>query len=71
MKIFTGKEDYLEVRKDCLENLRNVISGLEDVIKKVEAGKQLENEDWIPIAVEFNEIMNPLSNSWYLPEDER
>ena len=71
MKIFTGKEDYLEVRKDCLETLRNVVSGLGNVIKKVEAGEHLENEDWIPIAVDFNEIMNPLSNAWYLPEDER
>ena len=28
-------------------------------------------KDCNPIAVEFNKVMNPLSNAWYLPEDER
>lgn len=71
MSRFTGRENYLDVRKECLGNLREVVSGLENIIKKIDSGERCENEDWITIAVKFNEIMNPLTNAWYLPEEER
>ena len=71
MAKFTGRENHEEVRKECLGNLRDVVSGLESMIKKIESGERCENEDWIPIAVKFNEIMNPLMNAWYLQEEER
>ena len=56
----------ISIKQHCLNNIDEIISNLQTIKNKISNNIQLENEDWMAVAVPLNNIMNPLGNHWYL-----
>lgn len=50
----------------CINKLNESIEGLITCREKIANGIQLENEDWLKVALPFDEIVNLLVNHDYL-----
>lgn len=50
----------------CISKLNESIEGLIACKEKIADGIQLENEDWLKVALPFDEIVNLLVNHEYL-----
>lgn len=50
----------------CISKLNESIEGLIACKEKIANGIQLENEDWLKVALPFDEIVNLLVNHEYL-----
>ena len=50
----------------CISKLNESIEGLIACKEKITNGIQLENEDWLKVALPFDEIVNLLVNHEYL-----
>lgn len=57
----TPKELTLSLFDKCLK-------GLCDIREKINKDCDLENEDWLEVAVPFDSIVNILMNKWYKDE---
>lgn len=58
----TSKELTLLVFDRC-------IKGLQDIREKINNEENLENEDWLEVAIPFRSIVNVLMNGWYVDKN--
>lgn len=74
LQLFSHK---IEAEKECeknnttikevvLDNIYDIIEALHNIANKIENNEKTENEDWTEAAVPLNNIMNAVSNGWYI-----
>lgn len=56
----------MDAKELCISKLNESIEGLITCKEKIANGIQLENEDWLKVALPFDEIVNLLVNHEYL-----
>lgn len=56
----------MDTKELCISKLNESIEGLIICREKITNGIQLENEDWLKVALPFDEIVNLLVNHDYL-----
>lgn len=57
----TSKDLTISLFDKCL-------SGLSDIRNKINNDEDLENEDWLEVAIPFSSMVNILANHWYKDE---
>ena len=62
------KEHGMTVKEAVINNLDIMIDGLTSIKEIVSNDKATENEDWVAVALPLRNMMNVLSNHWYLEE---
>lgn len=60
------KKEIHENKKKCINAINVIIKGLTINRDKIQDNIPLENEDWVPLAVELNGIMDILTNRLYV-----
>lgn len=56
----------MNAKELCISKLNEIIEGLITCREKIVNGIQLENEDWLEVALPLDEIANLLVNHEYL-----
>ena len=62
------KENGMTVKEAVINNLDIMIDGLTGIREIISNGKTTENEDWMTVALPMRNMMNVLSNHWYLED---
>lgn len=62
------KEHGMTVKEAVINNLDIMIDGLTAIKEIVSNDKATENEDWVTVALPLRNMMNVLSNHWYLED---
>ena len=62
------KEFNVTPRELTLSLFDKCLKGLYDIREKINKGSDLENDDWLEVAVPFGSIVNILMNKWYKDE---
>ena len=62
------KEFKVTPRELTLSIFDKCLRGMYDIREKIDKGSDLENEDWLEVAVPFGSIVNILMNKWYKDE---
>lgn len=62
------KEHGMTVKEAVINNLDIMIDGLTAIKEIVSNDKATENEDWVAVALPLRNMMNVLSNHWYLED---
>ena len=63
------KEHGMTVKEAVINNLDIIIEGLTGIKEIVSNGKTAKNEDWMAVALPLRNMMNVLSNHWYLENE--
>jgi hypothetical protein len=62
------KEHGMTVKEAVINNLDIMIDGLTAIKEIVSNDKATENEDWVAVALPLRNMMNVLSNHWYMED---
>lgn len=63
------KEHGMTVKEAVINNLNIIIEGLTGIKEIISNGKAAENEDWMGVALPLRNMMNVLSNHWYIENE--
>lgn len=62
------KAHGMTVKEAVINNLDIMVDGLTGIKEIVSNGKATENEDWMAVALPLRNMMNVLTNRWYMED---
>lgn len=64
------EENNTTIKNEVVSNIDDIIKALKIIKQKVKKNRRAVNEDWKKAAAPLRNIMNVITNAWYLENEE-
>ena len=64
------EENNTTIKDEVISNIDDIIKALRKIKQKVKQNRRAVNKDWVKAAVPLRNIMNVITNAWYLEDEE-